>query len=123
MRFQDMAFVQDKNIFYNTNLTSEYDSNLRKIALLITDQPVVADNNRTLLVGTAQEAYNTIPNYNEENQIKKIAQNISEIEDNNFSKCFISPYKGRNIIVRCSELRPTYSVCHFKKTVIIFLQY
>ncbi|CAG5089448.1 Protein of unknown function [Cotesia congregata] len=123
MRFPNMAFVQAKNIFYNTKLTSEYDTNLRKIAIVITDQPIVADNNKTLLVGTAQLAYEEVSGYNEENQIKKIVKRKADYEDTNFSKCFMSPIKGKNIIVRCTELRPTYSTCQLQKTDYVISQY
>ncbi|XP_044586195.1 uncharacterized protein LOC123266193 isoform X2 [Cotesia glomerata] len=123
MRFPNMAFVQDKNIFYNTNLTNEYNPNLRKIAILITDQPVIADNNKSLLVGTAQLAYEEVPGYNEKNQIKKIIKSKADSEETNFSKCFMSPFKGRNIIVRCYELGLTYTVCKLKKTEYVISQY
>ncbi|CAD6216067.1 GSCOCG00011265001-RA-CDS [Cotesia congregata] len=116
-----MASVQNKNIFYNVNLTSEYDPDKRKIAVLFADQPVLADDKRTLIRGIAQMAYEEVLGYNEANQIKKLSQNIS---DTNYSKCFMPTFKGKKIKAPCYTLNDTsYSSCMYSLTDYTFSQY
>lgn len=125
MRFPKMAYIKEKNIFYHTTLTSEYDPNLPKIAILITDEPVVSDLYKYLLTWYAQHAYKKVPGYNEKKQLRRIVGSRADFENVNFAKCFMSPLEGKNVVFRCSDLGPTYLVCHFYKTVSVinFLRY
>ncbi|KAH0561482.1 uncharacterized protein LOC123265711 isoform X1 [Cotesia glomerata] len=120
MRFSNMAYVQDKNIFYNANLTSEYDPDMRKIAVLFADQPVLADDRRTLIRGIAQMAYEEVLSYNEDNQIKKLPKAIA---DTNYEKCFMSIFKSSNITVPCYGLNATFTSCMYKMTDYTISQY
>ncbi|CAD6216068.1 GSCOCG00011267001-RA-CDS [Cotesia congregata] len=120
MRFSNMAYVQDKNIFYNANLTSEYDPENRKIAILITDQRVLSDDNKALLMGIAQMAYQEVLSYNEDNQIKKLPNAIA---DKNYAKCFMSIFKSSNITIPCYGLNATFTSCMYQVTDYTIPQY
>ncbi|KAH0561484.1 uncharacterized protein LOC123265712 [Cotesia glomerata] len=120
LRFADMASVQDKNIFYNANFTSEYHPKKRKIAIMFADQPVLADNRKNLIRGIAQMAYEEVLGYNEANQMKKLAYNVS---DTNFSKCFMPLFNGKQVVVRCFNLLKTRLESVYSLTEETFHQY
>ncbi|CAD6238079.1 GSCOCG00008383001-RA-CDS [Cotesia congregata] len=100
--YMRLAEVEKKNIFYNEDLAIEFDKSKRNVAVLITNQPLVSDNNRTLLKFLTQYVYDHVWNYNEQSQLV----NLTDIQEIKYSNCIV-PVSGRmNYFVDPCTVKP-----------------
>lgn len=119
--YVNVATINKSNIHFSKGIQENLNIEVSKIALLITDQPVVSSDYSVLSPAALVLTYNNPCGYREENLIVEMALSDDGLID--FSRCFVPVFNETDIDVSpCKAIDDRVS-CTYKEEVFIFYLY
>ncbi|XP_008554746.1 uncharacterized protein LOC103576349 isoform X2 [Microplitis demolitor] len=111
--YVNVTEVNKTKIFYNENLTGNYDRSKRNIAALITEQPVVSLNYAKLSTTAVVLSIDYRCLYTESHLIKLLASKLDKIDLEN---CFVPVFNGNKIDVSPCRFLADKLFCSYNHT-------